>query len=47
MNPGWDKLEEEIVVFKKFKYLKRTGRSRKPAGPPLWMDMVNWGFLFY
>ena len=45
---GWrttlDKLEKEAVVPKEFKYLRRTGRSCRPAGPLLRTDMANQGF---
>jgi hypothetical protein len=34
-------LVKEVVVFKEFKYLKRTGRSYRPIGPPLKTDIVN------
>jgi len=47
VNPSWDKLEKEVVVPKEFKYLRRTGHSRRPVGPPLWTDMANRGFLSY
>jgi hypothetical protein len=42
-----DKLEKEAVVPKEFKHLRRTGRSCRPAGPLLWTDMANRGFLSY
>jgi hypothetical protein len=32
------------VVPKEFEHPRRTGRSRRPAGPLLWTDMANWGF---
>jgi hypothetical protein len=47
VNPSLDKLEKEVIVPKEFEHLRRTGRSCRPAGPPLWTDMANWGFLFY
>jgi len=47
VNPSWVKLEKEAVVPKEFEHLRRTGRSRRPAGPPLWTDMANWGFSSY
>jgi len=47
VNPSWDKLEKEAVVPKEFEHLRRTGRSRRPAGPPLWTDMANRGFSSY
>ena len=47
MNPSLDKLRKEVVVPKEFEYLRRTGRSRRPVGPPLWTDIANRGFLSY
>jgi hypothetical protein len=47
VNPSWDKLEKEAVVFKEFKYLRRTGCSYRPIGPPLQTNMAKWGFLSY
>ena len=47
VNPSLDKLEKEVVVLKEFKYLRRIGRSYRPAGPPLWTDIANRGFLSY
>jgi len=45
VNPSLDKLEKEAVVPKKFKHLRRIGRSRRPIGPLLWTDIANRGFL--
>ena len=45
VNPSWDKLEKEAVVPKEFEHLRRTGRSRRPAGPPLRTDMAKQGFF--
>ena len=42
-----DKLEKEVVVPKEFEHLRRTGRRGRPAGPRLWTDIVNRGFLSY
>jgi hypothetical protein len=40
-------LVKEAVVPKEFKHLRRTGRSRRPAGPLLQTDMVSRGFSSY
>ena len=40
-------LVKEIVVFKEFKHLRRTGHSYRPIGPLLQINKVNWGFLSY
>ena len=40
-------LVKEAVVPKEFEYLRRTGRSRRPAGPPLWTNMAKRGFSSY
>jgi hypothetical protein len=32
---------KEAVVLKEFKHLRRTGRSRRPAGLPLWTDTAK------
>ena len=40
-------LVKEAVVPKEFEHLRRTGRSRRPVGPPLRTDMASWGFLSY
>jgi hypothetical protein len=45
VNPSLDKLRKEVVVPKEFEHLRRTGRSRRPVGPPLWTDMANRGFF--
>ena len=47
MNPSLDKLRKEVVVSKKFEYLRMAGRSRRPIGPLLWTDIANQGFLSY
>jgi len=47
VNPSLDKLEEEAVVPKEFEHPRRTGRSRRPAGPLLRTDMASWGFSSY
>ena len=47
VNPSWDKLEKEAVVPKEFAQPRRTGRSRRPAGPLLRTDMANRGFSSY
>ena len=47
VNPGRNKLEKEAVVPKEFEHLRRTGRSRRPVGPPLRTDIVSRGFLSY
>jgi hypothetical protein len=38
---------KKVVVPKEFKHLRRTGRSRRPIGPPLQINMAKWGFLSY
>ena len=40
-----DKLEKEAAVPKEFEHLRRTGRSRRPAGPPLRTNMAKQGFF--
>jgi len=40
-------LVKEAVVPKEFEHLRRTGRSRRPAGPPLRTDMASRGFSSY
>jgi len=47
VNLSLDKLEKEAVVPKEFEYLRRIGRSRRPAEPLLRTDMASWGFLSY
>jgi len=47
VNPSLDKLEKEAVVPREFEHLRRTGRSRRPAGPLLRTDMASWGFSSY
>ena len=34
-------LVKEAVVPKEFEHLRRTGRSRRPVGPPLWTDIAS------
>ena len=38
-------LVKEAVVPKEFEHLRRTGRSRRPAGPLLQTDMAKQGFF--
>jgi hypothetical protein len=33
--------------LRSLKYLRRTGCSYRPIGPPLQTDMAKWGFLSY
>jgi hypothetical protein len=40
-------LVKEAVVPKEFEHLRRTGRSRRPVGPPLRTNIAKWGFLSY
>jgi len=40
-------LVKKAVVPKEFEHLRRTGRSRRPIGPPLWTDIVSRGFSSY
>ena len=47
VNPGLNKPEKEAVVLKEIEYPRRTGRSCRPAGLLLRMDMANRGFLSY
>ncbi len=47
VNSSLDKLEKEAVVPKEFEHPRRTGRSCRPAGPPLRTDMANRGFSSY
>ncbi len=47
VNPGRDKPEKEAVVPKVAKHPRRQDVVHRPAGPLLWTDMANWGFLSY
>jgi hypothetical protein len=41
IKQGLHVLVKEAVVPKEFKHLRRIGCSRRPAGPPLWIDMTK------